>query len=254
MKKIFKQSLTSLALCILITSCGGGGGNYNYNSDDTVSSDYAEVHDNAAEEAALQQKLAEIKNMPELQDYKGLYKVTDEDGNTFDIYFTKEDAVIITTGKGDVYYCTYDDFTSIDKGLQINLSEGEMYITFKGGLAKVQNFNTLEIKDNWLYASTSYANANNPNWRLPLTIEKAFKSKNSTSSSYSTTTTTIHHTTNKEIKNSVDEIQAAADEARKKASNIKSPTEEEIRGMETIMYGYNEAAWRAKRRADKAGK
>lgn len=128
MRKIFQQSLTALALCILITSCGGGGGNYNYNSDDTVSSDYAEVPDNAAEEAALQQKLAEIKNMPELQDYKGLYKVTDEDGNTFDIYFTKEDAVIITTGKGDVYYCTYNDYTNADRGIWIQPSEGSIYI------------------------------------------------------------------------------------------------------------------------------
>ena len=218
MKKIFKQSLTAFALCILITSCGGGSrGNYDYNSEDTIPLDYTEATDNATEEVALQQKLAEIKNMPELQNYKGLYKVTDEDGNTFDIYFTKEDAVIITTGRGDIYYCTYQDYTSIDKGLEVQPSEGSIYMTFKGGRVEIKTFNSLEIKDNWLYASTSYADANNPNWRLPLTIEKAFKSKDSTSSSYSTTTT-IEHTTNKEIKKSVDKVKEVADKARKAAN------------------------------------
>ena len=221
MKKFFNQGLTAFALCILITSCGGGSReNYDYNSEDTISSDYTETTDNAAEEAALQQKLAEIKNMPELQNYKGLYKVTDENGDTFDIYFTKEDAVIITTGAGEVYYCTYDDFTNIDSGIYISPSEGEFSITFKGGTERIKDYSRMEIKGDWLYASTSYADANNPNWRLPLTIEKAFNTKKSSSSSYSTTTT-IETTTKEEIKKSIDKVQDAADKARKAANIFK---------------------------------
>ena len=217
MKKIFNQILTAFALCILITSCGGGSrGNYDYNSEDTIPLDYAEATDNATEEVALQQKLAEIKNMPELQNYKGLYKVTDEDGDTFDIYFTQDDAVIITSGAGEVYYCTYNDYTNIDSGIYISPSEGEFSIKFKGGTELIKNYTQMEIKGDWLYASTDYADANNPNWRLPLTVEKAFNSKKSSSSSNSTTT--IKSTTKEEIDNYVDKVKEAADKARKAAN------------------------------------
>lgn len=111
-------------------------------------------------------------------------------------------------------------------------------MTFKGGREEIKTYDRLEIKDNWLYASTSYADANNPNWRLPLTTEKAFKSKKATSGASSSSSASYSASSSESKK------------GQKKSSGKQDVSEKELQALETVMYGYNEAAWRAKRRAD----
>lgn len=234
--KTYKNFLFIALAMMFLSSCGGGrvdndsSYNRNYSDEEYASSDrdYTSEIQGPSEDEQLQTKLAEIQQMPELKNYKGLYKFTDENGTSFDVYFTNEGSVIITTSNADVYYCQFSDYTNIDDGIWVKPSEGEINISFKGGEEKIKNYNTLVIKDNWIYASTSYADSNNPNWRLPIKAVKAYPSKKARQSSND----------------------SSSSSSTSSNATSKQPSEEEIRAMETMMYGYNEAAWRAKKRAE----
>lgn len=233
--KTYKNFLFIAVAMMFLSSCGGGrvdnysSYNSNYSDKEYASSDrdYTSENQGPSEDEQLQTKLAEIQQMPELKNYKGLYKFTDENGTSFDVYFTNEGSVIITTSNADVYYCQFSDYYG-SSDIRITPSEGEINISFKGGEEKIKNYNTLVIKDKWIYASTSYADSNNPNWRLPVKAVKAFPSKKARESSND----------------------SSSSSSTSSNASAKQPSEEEIRAMESMMYGYNEAAWRAKKRAE----
>lgn len=228
MTKISKFSLLTI-LCVWGLFACGNKTDYDYDYDTTPT--YEES--NNVEENATEAQPVDVESIPELKDYKGLYKVIDENGESFDIYKTKGESAIITTSKGMVYYCKWSDYSSIGNGIWIQPSEGEIEMTFKGGKETINNYKFLVLKDNYLYASTDYADSNNPNWRLPVTVEKAASTKGSSKS------------TSQAI--SDDDSGSKTSKSKSKSKDID---EEELRNLETIMYGYNEAAWRAKRRAD----
>lgn len=230
MKTNFSFIILALILSVGFVNCNNKN-NYDYSYDTAV----YEEEETTTEVDNEQQSMIDPESIPELKDYKGLYKVTDENGTEFDIYFTKENSVIITTSNGKIYYCMIMDYTSIDSGIYIEPSEGEFKMQFKGGEETVSTFGSIVLKDNWIYGSRKYSESNNPNWRLPVTVEKAYPTEKA--SSYSSSSSSSSTTSS---------------EPKTQAQNKKEDTvdEEELKAIETMMYGYNEAAWRAKRRAD----
>ena len=213
------------AICATCTSRGSEVSNYSY-SEDTTS------YDNTT---AIQTKLDELKKMPELQNYKALYETVDKNGKSFNIYITKEKSVVVTTSDAEVLYCTFNDYKEnpyIEYDYEIRPSEGEVHISFNGGGDAITYFKPLIIKDNWLYLSQDKAEANNPNWRLPLKIKKGLSRK--------TDRVKTGHSDSGSKQQSTERVQQDSEEL----------SEEEITKLETIMYGYNEAAWRAKARKD----
>ena len=168
--KIFKLIL-SVAIVLIVSSCGGR--KYDeYAVIETAEVEVIEetVNDNNEENKddgmSVAQKLEEFKSLPELQDYKSLYEVTDKAGNTFDIYFTKENSVIVTSSNGNIYYCTLSDYTNIDSGYYIKSTDNAIPIQFEGGNS--EEYYPFVLKGDWLYANYDYAESNNPKWRLPV--------------------------------------------------------------------------------------
>ena len=233
MKRKFKYGFMAMMLGMAMLSCNNSGGRY-YESTDTGAAIEESQADNSAadDSAAAEEKLAELESMPELQNYKGLYKVTDENGKLFNIYFTKDNSVIITTGEGNVYYCSFNEFTNIDKGISIYPSEDSFNMGFKGGEESYGQYSILVLKDNWLYASKDYADSNNPNWRLPVTVVKAFGGKKSeySSSSYKSSESSSYSKNRNSDKASdydySDEVDPRDEELAMRAASIyKDPTD-----------------------------
>lgn len=223
-----------MGVCLLgVVSCGGNSDRNNIANYDTAATDtvvYSEdstvfVEEAPDETTLARQKLEELKSLPELQNYKALYEVKDKAGQIFNIYFTKDDSAIITSGSGNIYYCTLSDYTSLGDGYYIDSTDEAVPIEYEGGKINI-NYNMV-LKDNWLYGKIDYAKSNNPKWRLPVTLKGgSMRSENKKSESRS---------------------------QRSGSSNEEQLTEEELQALETITYGYNEAAWRAKRRAAARG-
>ena len=160
-----------------------------YDTPEDTASYYQEsaaIIEDAAQDPAIsaQERLEEFKSLPELKNYKALYEVKDKAGQIFNIYFTKDDSAIITSGSGNIYYCTLSDYTSLGDGYYIESTDEAVPIEYEGGKININYI--MVLKDNWLYGKIDYAKSNNPKWRLPVTLKGgSMRSENKKSESSS---------------------------------------------------------------------
>lgn len=98
----------------------------------------------------------------------GTYEVTDKIGQTL-VITLKDDETATVTFEGETYYCTWVDYSSIQGGIQIAYDSSDKIrpcLVFEGGSDSFVRSGSL--KDGWYYASYERAQANNPQWRLPV--------------------------------------------------------------------------------------
>lgn len=100
----------------------------------------------------------------------GTYEVTDKLGCTIHITLNKDKTATITGVRGEniTYYCSWDDLTSINKGIRIDFSDEKPYLVYEGGADEIAAL-SLYLKDGWLYKGRDNVEAKNPKWRLKAT-------------------------------------------------------------------------------------
>lgn len=102
--------------------------------------------------------------------FLGTYKVVDANGNTFYFILNQDEtANVKTDGSDEMFYCTWTDYTNINKGVGIKFSDKKPVILFDGGMMKGSTM-FFDFQNEWLYAgdyaSPIYLESKHPKWRL----------------------------------------------------------------------------------------
>ena len=238
------KSLSLLTISVMVMGLASCNKIKNYResntpniSSETESTEMSEGSDgmNSAESKLnREEKINEIKKQPDLQGYIAQYRFTDKKGDVYDIFVTKEEAGIIVDSYGNINYSKYDNYTYNSTQKFTPANDSNLTIEFEGGPYE-RGYNNyiygLVIDGNWVYHG-EHEREKHPKWRLP--IEK-ISGKDNTAKANGDSSSKKHST-------------ETTEDAEKKSK--KELSEEELVALETITYGYNEAAWRAKARKD----
>ena len=100
------------------------------------------------------------------KNFLGTYKVVDVNGNTFYFILNQDKtANVKTDGSDEMLYCTWTDYTSINKGVAIYFSDKRPVMLFDGGIQEYGPMH-LDFQNEWLYARQQYLESKHPKWRL----------------------------------------------------------------------------------------
>ena len=120
-------------------------------------------------EKVVEQKKEEMVESQNNSIY-GIYEITDKVGCTIRLTLNEDKTATITgvRGEGITYYCSWEIFSGLKRGIGIAFSDEKPYLVYEGGPDN-DKYASLYLKEGWLYSGPENVDSKNPRWRLKAT-------------------------------------------------------------------------------------